>query len=37
MESLKCLNLLSHEKGRYLFDVTFLHKALLELNVDVSL
>ena len=37
-ERLKCLNLLSLEKRRYLFDVTFLYKALYGyLNVDVSL
>ena len=37
-ERLKCLyNLLSLEKRRYLFDVTFLYKALNGyLNVDVS-
>jgi len=35
-ERLKCLNLLSLEKRRYLFDVTFLYKALNGyLNVDV--
>jgi len=35
-ERLKCLNLLSLEKRRYLFDVTFLYKALSGyLNVDV--
>ena len=28
MKSLKCLYLLSREKGRNLFDVTFLHKVL---------
>ena len=33
----KCLNLLSLEKRRHLFDVTFLYKALNgHLNVDVS-
>ena len=37
-ERLKCLNLLSLEKRHYLFDVTFLYKALYGyLNVDVSL
>ena len=36
-ERLKCLNLLSLEKRCYLFDVTFLYKALNGyLNVDVS-
>ena len=36
-ERLKCLNLLSLEKRRYLFYVTFLYKALNRyLNVDVS-
>ena len=36
-ERLKCLNLLSLEKRRYLFYVTFLYKALNGyLNVDVS-
>ena len=35
-ERLKCLNLLSLEKRRYLFDVTFLYKALNGRNVDVS-
>ena len=35
-ERLKCLNLLSLKKTRYLFDVTFLYKALNGyLNVDV--
>ena len=37
-ERLKCLYMLSLEKRRYLFDVTFLHKALNGyLNVDISL
>ena len=36
-DRLKCLNRLSLEKRRYLFDVTFLYKALNGcLNVDVS-
>ena len=36
-ECLKCFNLLWLEKRRYLFDVTFLYKALNGyLNVDVS-
>ena len=35
-ERLKCLNLLSLEKRHYLFDVSFLYKALNGyLNVDV--
>ena len=36
-KGLKCLNLLSLEKRRYLFDVMFLYKGLNGyLNVDVS-
>ena len=36
-ERLKCLKLLSLEKRRYLFDVTFLYEALNGyLNVDLS-
>ena len=36
-QGLKCLSLLSLEKRHYLFDVTFLYKALNGyLNVDVS-
>ena len=37
-DRLKCLNMLSLEKRRYLFDVTFLYKAFNGyLNIDLTL
>ena len=37
-DCLKCLNMLSLEKRRYLFDVTFLYKAFNGyLNIDLTL